>query len=157
MNEPTGLEAETLISLVEELERAKRAATRLMFSTSLDTEPPGPDVGQDVRALTELLKQARMAILEGPAGARSIVKLLVAEGQRYSETDEGSEWQRRLLSSEELEHLREIWEAMSLSIFDDLEDDQPIPSAWLELIGDVVMSRSSMDSLIESMRPGGLA
>jgi hypothetical protein len=156
MSDHSGISVEALTSLVKELEKAKRAATRLMISSSLDTEPPGPHVSNEVSELAEFLKEARLAILENPAGARSIVRLLVAEGQRYATTEAGADWQRRLLASEELEHLREMWEAVSLSIVDDLTDDQPVPTAWLDLIRDVAASRSSMDALIDVMRPGGL-
>ncbi len=157
MNYESAPTAESLAELLHELEKAKNAVTRALFSPPFGTPPPEGDASENVEELATLMRQARMAMLQNPAGTRTVVRLLIEEGRRFAETDEGAAWQQRLLASDELEPLRDMWEAISLSVFDDLEDEQEVPKAWLDLVTDVATNSTSMEALIEAMRPEGLA
>lgn len=157
MSLPFDPPTESLTELLHELEKARLAVTGVLFSSSLGARDVPPESGEEVRELASLLRRARMAMLQSPAGARAVVGLLVDEGRKYADTEEGAEWQQRLLASQELEPLRDMWEAISLSVYDDLNEDADIPTAWLDLVSDVAASSSSMEALIKAMRPEGVA
>ena len=144
--------------MVAELERIRSVVTRLAtepLRNQAAAEMPA-DLSEDEQALVALLSSARTAMLQSPSGANALVRFLVTEGQSFAATSEGARWHAALVGAPEVERLREIWEAVSLNVLDDLDDDATIPTAWLDVLNDLVTA-NGVDRLIESLRPDGLS
>lgn len=155
MSDPLG--ADALVALLRELEHTRVAAARFLISEPLNRPSRGEDeLSEELRELIAILRSLRSVMLENPAGARSVVQLLVQEGKRFAETEEGRAWQRSLLGSPPFERLREVWGGVSLGVFDDPDDTEPVPTAWLDLLSDMTTSADAASALTRAMRPGGL-
>ncbi len=142
--------------MVAELERIRNVVTRMAMDgpQSVRPEPPS-DLSAEERELRDVLAQTRLAMLQSPTGARSLVQFLVAEGRRFAETDEGAAWHAAIVGAPETERLRQIWEAVSLNVLDDIDEDTEVPTAWLDVLDDLISARG-VDDLIDSLRPEGL-
>lgn len=150
---------EQLHALLEELERARAAITAAVIP--IDDGAPhrgGADhVVPELDEIAAMLARARTVMLRNPAGANAVVRWLVGEGQRFASTPEGAEWRDRLHASPELEHVRELWEAVSVGVFDRQDDTGQIPVAWIDLVHDLITSGAASDRVVDALRPPGLA
>lgn len=154
--------AASLGQLLAEIERLRSSATRLLIDSMADSRrpergdvSPGRDVSPEVEELADLLRSARAAMLKDPVGARALVAFLAAEGRRYAETPTGAMWRDALLASPYLDHLRDLWESVSLDIFDHVDEEDLVPTAWVDMLSDVLNSRPDIEALLAALRPHG--
>lgn len=148
-------QVESLHVLLEELERARTAITELLAQRPTAPVVVAADAPTEVRELAQLLDGIRSTLVANPAATNRVVKWLVHEGRRFAETEVGADWQRRLAATHELEHLYEVWEATSMGVFDDIDDDGVVPAAWIDLVHDLVVSHRSTDLVSEALSPPG--
>ena len=85
----------------------------------------------------DLLVGARRAVLGNPAAARGLYDLLVGEGRRYAATAGGRALRDALAGSAAVDHLRRIWETVSLNVLDG-PAPSGVPDAWAELLAEAV-------------------
>jgi hypothetical protein len=144
--------------LVAELERLRNAALRAAGSSSSrgNARPLPADLSDDERRLVELLGRVRECVLSQPAIGNAITSFLVAEGRLFAATDEGADWLLALRDTPEVERLRQIWEAMTLNVFDDDADPAGVPDAWVDLVSDLA-SIGRVDRIVAALLPEGLA
>jgi hypothetical protein len=55
-----------------------------------------------------------------------------------------------------VERLRQIWEATTLNVFDDHNDQGGVPDAWVDLLSDLA-SIGRVDRVVAALLPEGLA
>lgn len=154
MTAPT---SESLLAVLAELERlraltvdvAARQAPKLW-------PPPTTDASGPERTLYDLLTGARRAVMGNPAGAKALLGLLVAEGRRYAETEAGRRLRDGLVASEAVDHLRRIWETVTLNVLDGAAPPSGVPDAWIELLTDAIAGES-LDDVLARLRPEGFA
>lgn len=143
-------------SMVAELERIRNLVTRMAVeSPGSERRDPPPDLSPEELELRDMLASARVAMLQSPTGARSLVNFLVAEGRRFADTEEGAAWHATIVAAPQTERLRQLWEAVSLNVLDDIDEDADVPTAWLDVLDDLVRARG-VDDLIDALRPEGL-
>lgn len=147
---------ETLLGMLAELDRLRALAVELLEQSAPQLQPVPPEDGSD-RATYDLLMGARRAVLGHPAAARSLLDLLVAEGRRYAETPEGAQLRDALAASEAVDHLRRIWETISLNVLDGPVPPSGVPDAWAELLADAVAGQGIDDAVLARLRPEGFA
>jgi hypothetical protein len=149
---------EILVGMLAELERIREAALDLVQSSSPQLLPAPPDhaVGAE-RSVFDLLVGARRVILGNPTAARSVHDMLVAEGARYAQTPAGAKLRDQLAASEAVENLRRIWETVSLNVLDGPAEPHSAPTAWAELLADVIVGRGLDDAVLAQFRPEGFA
>ncbi|MGK2901977.1 MAG: hypothetical protein ACSLE7_03730 [Mycobacterium sp.] len=152
------MNAEDLIGMLAELERIREATLDLVETTAPQLLPAPPDhaAGQS-RALFDLLLGARRAVLGNPAAARRIHEMLVTEGMRYAQTPAGASLRDRLAASDAVENLRRVWETVSLNVLDGPAEPNAAPTAWAELLADVVVGHGLDDAILARLRPEGFA
>lgn len=151
MSTPT---PDSLLGVLAELDRI-RALTIGLIERSAPQLFPVPlegTVGGE-RAMYELLISVRRAVLGNPAAARGLHDLLVAEGRRYAETATGAELRNALVGSEAVDHLRRIWETVSLNVLDGPAPPNGVPDAWAELLADAITGRGLDDAVLARLRP----
>jgi hypothetical protein len=144
--------------LVAELERLREAAMRAAGpALAVDGQAQLPDdLSDDERRLIEILRGAQSAVIHQPALAHALTSFLVGEGRRYAETEEGQHWLDALRDAPEVERLRRIWEATTLNLLDDQDDQGGVPTAWVDLLADLTAT-GRVDRLVNALRPPGLA
>jgi hypothetical protein len=149
---------EGLLGVLAELDRIRALTIELVERSApqLVPVPPEGTVGGE-RAMYELLVSARRAVLGNPAAARGLHDLLVAEGRRYAETTAGAELRDALVASEAVDHLRRIWETVSLNVLDGPAPPSAVPDAWVELLADAITGRGLDDAVLAHLRPEGFA
>jgi hypothetical protein len=146
----------TLVGLLAELDRVRALAIELLDRQAPPMAPePPPDAPGAERASYELLAGARRAVLGHPAAARGLFDLLVAEGKRYARTPEGARLRDALVASEAVDHLRRVWETLTLNTLDGPVTPSGVPEAWAELLADVVAGQG-LDAMLGRLRPGGI-
>ena len=96
-------------------------------------------------------------MIGNPAAARGLHDLLVAEGRRYAETAAGAQLRDALVRSEAVDHLRRIWETVSLNVLDGPAPPSGVPDAWAELLADAITGRGLDDAVLARLRPEGFA
>jgi len=153
---------ETLLAVVAELDRLRALLAELLERSAprLMPAPPegyGPERHSPERASYELLLSARRAVLGNPAAARALYELLVAEGRRHAATPAGAQLRDRLAASEAVDHLRRVWEAVSLNVLDGPAAPSGVPDAWAELLADVVTGHGLNEAILARLRPEGFA
>jgi hypothetical protein len=157
MTGPTPPSPEALVALLTELDRV-RALTLDLLERNTPTFPPPPldDAGAE-RTSRDLLIGARRAVLGNPVAARAMYDLLVAEGRRYAATAEGAALRDSLVASPAVDHLRRIWDTVSLNVLGGPASPSTVPDAWAELLADTVAGRGIDDALLARLRPEGFA
>ncbi|GAS97264.1 uncharacterized protein RMCC_4230 [Mycolicibacterium canariasense] len=149
---------EVLVGMLTELERIREATLDLVEHVAPQLLPtPDPDSDGPERAVFELLRGARRAVLGNPAAARRVHDILIAEGARYARTPEGARLREALAASEAVENLRRIWEAVSLNVLDGPSHPDATPPAWSELLTDAIVGHGLDDSILARFRPEGFA
>lgn len=152
------MNAEDLIGMLAELERIREATLDLVETTAPQLLPAPPDHAEgQSRAVFDLLLGARRAVLGNPAAARRIHELLVTEGMRYAQTPGGASLRDRLAASDAVENLRRVWETVSLNVLDGPAEPNAAPTAWAELLADVVVGHGLDDAILARLRPEGFA
>lgn len=149
---------ETLMGMLAELERIRELTLDLVEQNAPRLLPPPPDdsAGPE-RSIFDLLIGARRAVLGNPAAARGLHDMLVTEGHRFAETQDGAALRDALVSSEAVENLRRVWETVSLNVLDGPAAPNAAPSAWAELLADAVVGHGIDDSILGRLRPEGFA
>ena len=149
--------AESLLGLLVELDRIRTLALELLERSTPQLLPvPGTEEGA-ARSAYELLAGARRAVIGNPVAARGLHDLLVAEGRRYAETPAGAQLRDALARSEAVDHLRRVWETVSLNVLDGPAAENSVPDAWAELLADAVTGRGLDDTVLARLRPEGFA
>ncbi|MGH3870798.1 MAG: hypothetical protein ACRDSR_04660 [Pseudonocardiaceae bacterium] len=153
MSAPT---PEALLGVLAELDRIRALTVELVERSvpQLLPVPPEGTAGGE-RAMYELLVSARRAVLGNPAAARGLHDLLVAEGRRYAETAAGAQLRDALVASEAVDHLRRIWETVSLNVLDGPAPPSAVPDAWAELLADAITGHGLDDAVLARLRPEG--
>lgn len=88
-----------------------------------------PSDEQIERALGRLHR----ALFKYPMAVQAAFSALVAEGRRFAQTPEGSEWKERLSRAEETGRARMLWEVLSLSSFTE-HNDNPLPTVMVDTL-----------------------
>jgi hypothetical protein len=143
----------TLLALLVELDRVRALAFRLLEQTAPGLAPAPPDGPGAERTIYDLLAGARRAVLGNPAAARGLYDLLVHEGRRHAATPEGAALRDSLAGSPAVDHLRRIWETVSLNALDGPAPGG-IPDAWAELLAEAVTG-DGLDAVLARLRPEG--
>jgi len=150
--------AEALLGLLVELDRIRALAVELLERSAPRLLPvPAADPQDDARTAYQLLVGARRAVIGHPAAARGLHDLLIAEGRRYAETAAGAQLRDTLARSEAVDHLRRIWETVSLNVLDGPTPPSGVPDAWAELLADAITGRGLDDAVLARLRPEGFA
>jgi len=153
MSTPT---PEALLAVLTELGRLRALTVDLLERTIPTLLPAAPaDVRGDERAMHDLLVGLRRAVLGNPAAARAVYDLLVAEGRRYAGTSAGAALRDALVASEAVDHLRRVWETVSLNVLDGPAPPSMVPDAWAELLADVITGCTIDDAVLARLRPEG--
>jgi hypothetical protein len=149
---------EALLGLLAELDRIRALTVELVErrTSQLLPAPLHDDANSSAPAVYDLLVQARRAAFANPAAARQLSELLVAQGRRYAQTPAGAELRDALVGSEAVDHLRRVWEMVSLNVLDGPASPSGVPDAWVELLADAVAGRA-IDAVLTRMRLEGLA
>lgn len=140
----------SLAQMLAEIERLRGVANQMLLESIHGANlPPRPDdLPPEISDLANVMERARLAMLQNPAGARALVKVLIAEGRRYVETPQGQVWESHINASPHLRYLRDLWEAVSLDLLDDIDETDPVPTAWIDLLSDALTSRPDIEALI---------
>jgi hypothetical protein len=149
---------EALLGLLAELDRIRALAVALVERSAprLSPTPPEDALGEE-RALFDVLAGARRAVFGNPSAARRLYGLLAAEGRRYAETPAGAELRDALVASDAVDHLRRIWDTVSLSVLDGPAPATDVPDAWAEMLADLVTGQTIDDTVLARLRPEGYA
>jgi hypothetical protein len=95
-----------------------------------------------------LLELVQSLISRYPAGARTVLTTLVAEGRRFAATGEGQRWRSALPSSELFMRGRLLW---YVGGFDQLvaepDESSSVPSDWLALVAEA-LARTDLEALL---------
>lgn len=154
MSESYSSYAHAFGQLLAEIERLRASATEVFLESIAEPEPPDiSDLPDEIQELARVLRSARAAMLKDPVGARAIISFLVAEGQAYAETEPGKAWRDALAANRHLDDLRELWEAISLDLFEHVFEEDPVPTAWVDMLGDILANRPDIELLLKSLRP----
>jgi hypothetical protein len=149
---------EALLGLLAELDRVRALAVALVDRSASPLSPTPPeDAPEEDRALFELLVRTRRAVFGNPSAARRVYDLLAAEGRRYAATPSGAELRDALVASEAVDHLRRIWDTVSLSVLEGPAPPTDVPDAWAEMLADLVMGQTIDDTVLARLRPEGYA
>ncbi|AUX33505.1 MULTISPECIES: hypothetical protein [Sorangium] len=81
-------------------------------------------------AVLERLRAAQALLVKYPLAGQAAFHALVREGRRFSETDEGRSWKRRLAGSPLLARARTLFEGLSGGIVS--EEGGAVPSAYVD-------------------------
>jgi hypothetical protein len=143
--------------MVAELERLREAALRAAGPSGFAriARPVPEGLSDDEKRFVELLNRVRELALSQPAAGKAITTFLVAEGRRFARRDDGARWLECLRDAPEVERLRQIWEATTLNVFDDIEDTEDVPDAWADLIADLA-AIGNVNRIVMAMLPEGL-
>src|SRR5262249_53238568 len=109
----------------------------------------------DEKRFVGLLNRVRELALSQPAAGKAITTFLVAEGRRFARQDDGAPWLACLRDAPEIDRLRQIWEATTLNVFDDIEDGEDVPDAWAGLIADLA-AIGNVNRIVTALLPEGL-
>jgi hypothetical protein len=139
----------SLLGVLVELERV-RAAVLTQLERAVPALSPEPDGDPRLYSVHELLVGARRAVLGNPAAARDVFQVLAAEGRRYATTGDGADLRDRLATSEQVAHLRRIWETISLNVLDGPASPSGVPDAWADLLADAVTGHG-LDALDDAV------
>lgn len=146
-----------LVGVLAELERT-RAAVLDQLERATPELLPTPDGGSSgAEALHELLTGARRAVLGNPSAARALYRLLAEHGRRYADTPAGAELRDRLAGAPAVDHLRRIWELVTLNVLDGPAPASGLPDAWAELLAEIVAGGEVDEAVLARLRPEGLA
>jgi hypothetical protein len=145
---------ETLLALLAELDRIRALAFQMLERSAPQLPAEPPDGPSTERTVHDLLIGARRAVLGNPAAARGLYDLLVGEGRRYATTPEGAALRDALAGSAAVDHLRRIWETVSLNALDGPAPPDGVPDAWAELLAEAVTG-NGIDAALARMRPEG--
>lgn len=143
-----------LVGVLAELERT-RAAVLDQLERATPELLPTPD--GDAEALHRLLIGARRAVLGNPSAARALYRLLAEHGRRYANTPAGAELRDRLAGAPAVDHLRRIWELVTLNVLDGPAPASGLPDAWAELLAEIVAGGEVDEAVLARLRPEGFA
>ncbi|GAA5176450.1 hypothetical protein GCM10023321_84860 [Pseudonocardia eucalypti] len=143
-----------LVGVLVELERT-RAAVLDQLERATPELLPTPD--GETEALHELLTGARRAVLGNPSAARALYRLLAEQGRRYAGTPAGAELRDRLAGAPAVDHLRRIWELVTLNVLDGPAPASGLPDAWAELLAEIVAGGEVDEAVLARLRPEGFA
>ena len=148
---------EALLAMLAELDRIRALTVELIEGgvPGLLPVPPGDGSGAE-RGVYELLLGLRRAVFGIPAAARAVHDLLVAQGRRYAETEAGAALRDALVTSAAVDHLRRVWETVSLNVLDGPAPPSMVPDAWAELLADAIAGSAIDDAVLGRLRPEGL-
>lgn len=139
--------------LLAEMERFRTETEQLLFgSWRTEPDPPEEDLSEELKQLIDTLRRARSELMRNPVGAGQLVSFLVAEGQRYADTQQGNVWKEALLASPHIEYLRDLWETVSLDIFNGLQEGESVPAAWIDLLTEALRNRPDIEAVIRALR-----
>lgn len=110
------------------------------------TEEPRDD-------LSRLLIELRWLIVKHPIAARAAFRSLVAEGRRFTATDEGSRWRRRLEGSPLIRRGRTVWELATLNMLDE-DPSQVLPTQLIDAFCHAAARTDLEPALAHSLEPG---
>ena len=99
--------------------------------------------------LERFFSQLSVVALRHPIAAQAAFAALVAEGRRFSQTDEGRRWRDALASSELVRRGRALWEGSVLNLLVD-DPDTALPSALADAIARAA-SRDELGSLLQDV------
>jgi hypothetical protein len=149
---------ESMLGMLAELDRIRALTVELIEHSVPELLPAPPEsISGSERGMYELLLGVRSAVLGNPAAARTVHDLLVAQGRRYAQTAAGAELRDALVASEAVDHLRRVWETVSLNVLDGPAPPSKVPDAWAELLADALTGRAIRDSVLPHLRPDGFA
>lgn len=144
----------SLAELFAELERMRVAAQRLVARAAVEIGVP-EDATDEFRDMVVLLVEARSALMQNPIAAKGLVGFLVSQGEDYAATTDGMMMQAALLESPGMGRLRELWNVLSLGVFDEVGDAREVPTAWMDLLSDVLASGTGIDELVRVVSSQG--
>ncbi|GEM_PF-3028325 len=113
----------------------------------VDTEADSDDLPTILRALQEIL-------LAHPVAGRRFFAALVAEGDRFARTSEGRAWAERLAESELVEDARLVFQMTSLSLLEQSDAPDRLPSAYLDAFFRAA-AHDDTDALLDRLFGGG--
>lgn len=99
--------------------------------------------------ILKLLRAGQMLLVRYPVAARAVIRAFVAEGRRYSQTDEGRKLRESLRGSELMRQGRAVWEGASVGLLDD-DSEVVLPSMLLEAVMAAAASHR-MESLLAQL------
>jgi hypothetical protein len=153
----TDIDPRALGLMVAELERLREAALRAAGPSGFAriARPLPEDLSDEEKRFVALLNRVRELALSQPAAGKAITTFLVAEGRRFARADEGARWLECLRDAPVVERLRQIWEATTLNVFDDIDDAEDVPDAWADLIADLA-AIGNVNRIVTALLPEGL-
>jgi hypothetical protein len=78
-----------------------------------ETGPPVITIREPVEDVARLLRSLQALLMKHPVAARAAIRVLVAEGRAFAETDEGRRWRQRLDRSDAMRTVRTFWEGLA--------------------------------------------
>jgi hypothetical protein len=112
---------------------------------------------QEQDTLERLVRHAQRLLRRHPTAARTLVRALVAEGRTFSSTPEGQRWQALLASSDLISRGRLLWLAAGFDrLLEGGEEPAVLPSDWLMLAADTLLSTDIEALLIRRLREGDI-
>jgi len=148
---------EELVATLAELERVRSAILDLVERQAPQLLPAPPEDAGTERAIFDLLVGLRRAVLGSPAAARDLHDVLIAQGRRFAQTDDGARLRDALASSPAVDNLRVAWETVSLNVLDGPAAPGCPPEAWAALFADAVVAQGIDDVVLSRFRPEGFA
>lgn len=96
-----------------------------------ETRPPILTIAEPVEQAARLLRALQAVLLTHPFAARAAIRLLIAEGSAFAETEEGRRWRERLDRSDIMRTARTFWEGLAYPL---VADDLPasLPTTALD-------------------------
>lgn len=140
----------SLVQMLAEIERLRGVANQMLLASVHGVNlPPRPDdLPPEIAELADAMEKARLAMLQNPSAARALVKVLIAEGRRYAATPPGQVWELHINASPHLRYLRDLWEAVTLDVLDDIDETDAVPTAWIDLLSDALASQPDVETLL---------
>ncbi|WP_437963107.1 hypothetical protein WMF04_25550 [Sorangium sp. So ce260] len=128
---PSGVERDAIMAaLLRALGDYQRLLTRYSreFDEALARRASGEAEAGD--AVLERLRAAQALLVKYPIAGQAAFNALVREGRRFSQTDEGRGWNRRLAGSPLLARARTLFEGLTGGIVS--EEGGAVPSAYVD-------------------------
>ncbi|HZR80795.1 MAG TPA: hypothetical protein VFD92_06840 [Candidatus Binatia bacterium] len=104
-------------------------------------------------ALERFFAQLAVVVLRHPVAAQAAFCALVAEGRRFSQTEEGRRWRDALACSELVRRGRALWEGSVLNLLVD-DPDALLPSGLVDAIAHAA-SRGDLGDLLGELLGAG--
>jgi hypothetical protein len=101
-----------------------------------------------VEAHVQMIRRLQAIVLKHPLAANAVFAALIAEGLAFARTPEGKLWRDKLAGSELLHRARLLLDFPGLSILE-RDEEQTLPSGYLDAIFMFASGRALLDSLLE--------